>query len=229
MKCDMKNTKTKMNFIAIYGAIYLVISLVTFILTFSLSQQLLDPFYPTFVSSKPGYIISFSNICLLVSTILTVLSHYKMVIWKSQINALLIVGSTFCFCFSSTTFSMVYGSSTIYETESKNIYHNSILFCKTDQILCDQFKQTIGDIGMKNNELQHLADQYTKSRTINASKNLMIYSMVWLIFQILSIYIVFGDDTRNVLEGTQKEDEIEIDVVFDKNIDLPLEIENKDT
>lgn len=94
------------------------------------------------------------------------------------------------------------------------IYQNSIYSCNVDSIICDQFKQILGDISMTKQELKKLATDFVYERTLKASSSSLIIMTLWIITHSIYLNYLFNEKEEENVEESKKYDKNQID---DKN------------
>lgn len=187
--------------------IWVFVSLLSFIFLLTISQQLQDLYFPAFVSSTPGNLFSCGVFFFIFSVGCSILSYFNFFLNNGPISILLNVSSAAIFCFCTLAFVSSFGTKIFYDRSSSLAYQNSIVSCTVDSIICDQFKQTIGDISMQNNELKLLVVKYIQERTINASIKSLIIMTVWIIIHSIYLNYLFNDDEKKYNKAETDVDE----------------------
>lgn len=183
---------------------WVIVSLLSFIYLFIISQQLGDLYYPIFVSPIPKNLFSCALLFFIISVASSILIYYRFFLSDDPISILINISSSFLFCFCTLSFIICYGTKLYFDKSDAQVYQNAIVSCQVDSFICDQFKQTIGDISMSKSELKKLVTEYVNERTIKASSNSLLIMTFWIIMH--SIYL-------NYLLNDHEEEKVE---VYDK-------------
>lgn len=185
-----------------------LISFLSFVYLSLISQQLLDPYYPAFASSAPGNFFACGLFFFIVSVCCSILSYFHFFLSTGPLSILTNIASASLFCFFTLSFAVCFGTKVFFNKTDIQVYQNSIVLCNTDQVLCDQFKQTIGDITMPKKELQNLATKYVQKRTVLAARKSLLITVSWIIIHSIFLnYLFHKNDDSIVQYNKAKEDE----------------------
>lgn len=160
------------------------------------STLLLDPFYPLFISMVPGLLLGTIALLLIIDIALIVMIHFRMFMKPGPIPAVLVTGVTFVLYAATLAFVVSYGSTVLNKTFIDRVYTKTIDTCHYDEIVCDQFKQTIGDIDMSKEELKEKVVNYVTERSLNIGSSILTCVTAWLISQCVMMYYIFDGNKQ---------------------------------
>lgn len=211
--------------LVVAGCVWGVFSLIVLGTVGYYSTLLLDAFYPLFVSMVPGMLLGTIALLLIIDIAVIVMTQFRMFFKPGPIPAVVVTGVTFVLYTSTLAFVVSYGSTVLNNNFIERVYTRTIDTCQYDDIICDQFKQTIGDIEMSKEELRDKVRIYVNDRSLNIGTSILMSVTAWLISHCVMMYYVFEGNKQRQRRKTDLSGAIKVmDDVKDDSVldgDLP--------
>jgi hypothetical protein len=186
-------------------ALWFLVSVSTLALIAYFTSGLLDPYCPTFIGVGPGILLAASGVSLITAVATVTLFHFRVLFDSESLAVLLQTGATFCFALTAMTYALSFSSSRAEAELNARVFSTAIAQCSFEAILCDQFKQAIGDIDMGPDQLRPRVERYVHGRTAVIGRQLIAALGIWLVLHAAVVFTVFGGPDAKPLEESQPE------------------------